>query len=113
MAAPKRDRSYAVVGGQGSFPLDMLRYDRCFPMKEAGPYGCYGIAEPTDYAPLRFVLLGTDQGRKAWTPDRWRSFGWCLAEIGGKEYPPMDEELEMARREINLHFAQRGRRGKR
>lgn len=54
------------VRGSSYFPMDMLRYDKCWPAKETE-------------SPL---LRGTDQravlmaSHKIPTPDRWASFGW-------------------------------------
>ncbi len=69
----------AVVTGRGCFPLDMLRYDHCYP------------ATGTDVSSLHASI--TERGTfsvgvsrvsatayEQWTADRWASFGWALEE---------------------------------
>lgn len=54
------------VEGAGDFPLDMLRYDRCFPAA--------GVDVETIRADgARRVTLLSDRHP---TPARWDSFGW-------------------------------------
>jgi hypothetical protein len=59
-----------VVEGTGSFPVDMLRYDRCCPYEQ----------EDTDWA---FAQEGTRSAKMICyngkpTPARWNSFGWSV-----------------------------------
>lgn len=61
-----------IVEGRGPFPVDMLRYDRCFPHDSAD---ASQILEPRE---RRKVTLTTDSPRV--TPARWRSFGWVMTE---------------------------------
>ena len=58
------------VSGRGDFPVDMLRYDQCWPLG------------PTDAAMLyptvrdhRFAAIASNTPP---TPERWRSFGWVV-----------------------------------
>lgn len=70
----------ATVSGSGAFPLDMLRYDSCYPATQADvamimpitfPGGCrYIVVE-------RVQLAGYES---PWTKERWASFGWKLTE---------------------------------
>jgi hypothetical protein len=55
------------VVGRDKFPVDMLRYDRCWPATDAD-----SIAITTS-SDARTVVL---RGLKVPTLDRWRSFGW-------------------------------------
>jgi hypothetical protein len=76
-----------TVEGHGPFPLDMLRYDGCFP---AGPGDVGSMIEPRPHpaAPssmeVRRVTLLTFHGTKAQngvTAGRWKSFGWKVIEV--------------------------------
>lgn len=61
------------VEGRGPFPLDMLRYDGCFPVRSEDA-SSIGLREPECYEAARTIRLRTV--RPKLTPDRWRSFGW-------------------------------------
>ena len=65
------------VKGAGPFPLDMLRYDRCFPSQPAD----VELLRPLDET-TREIELITFSARKipAIRADHWRSSGW---EVGG------------------------------
>lgn len=57
-----------AVEGSGEFPIDMLRYDRCWPAAEAQvPY------LTASRSGRRHVLL---TGLQEPTQARWQSFGW-------------------------------------
>lgn len=64
------------VNGRGIFPLDMLRYDCCFP---ANGQSAFAIGE--NGSELRTVTLVRFAGTKSWEPTngRWASFGWGVA----------------------------------
>ena len=59
----------------GPFPLDMLRYDRCWPVNDGG------IRETNDYDrgvkhSVRVSKVSTHHDPvQAWTGERWASFG--------------------------------------
>jgi hypothetical protein len=59
-----------MVRGSGHFPLDMLRYDRCYP---AGQDDVSKVAEGPE---LRSVNVTAPYG--ALTVARWASFGWSV-----------------------------------
>lgn len=64
-----------TVEGCGEFPLDMLRYDTCWPSCSRD------VDAMTHHRPgeHRQVRLSTYTPRKRdlfTTPERWRSFGW-------------------------------------
>ena len=78
---------YGAVGS-GEFPVDMLRYDRCWPAEEAGSYELARDAA----APRRMVLLHSHQQP---TEARWLSFGWRVVgvAVGGVAAPGEREKL--------------------
>ncbi len=73
-----------VAKGTLPFPVDMLRYDQCWPndSQSAAEIGAsFDIHER--FAQGRegkfTVELTNGNGKnRRWTPDRWRSFGWAL-----------------------------------
>jgi len=67
-----------TVEGTGNFPLDMLRYDSCYP---SGTTDVWRIEENGDTTTRRWwrrIELAHTDGRKRWGPTtaRWESFGW-------------------------------------
>lgn len=60
-----------TVTGSGAFPLDMLRYDRCWPKHEAQ------TSRLLPQHDRREVVM---EGLRAPTVARWASFGWT-AEV--------------------------------
>lgn len=64
-----------TVRGNGSFPIDMLRYDSSFPASEVDSHAIErdGITEEG-----REVTVAHYSNRKGWLPTfgRWESFGW-------------------------------------
>lgn len=65
------------VTGQGHFPLDMLRYDHCWPRYEAQICDIPAAKEKRTIAIARRV----DGPRVMPTIERWRSFGWTVTNI--------------------------------
>ena len=74
----KHTIKYAAVHGSGEFPIDMLRYDQCWPICEKHAH-----------------LFSRDNGERAivvathahnFTPARWHSFGWTIALITSDRY---------------------------
>ena len=67
-----------IVEGRGDFPLDMLRFDMCWPRSADDAQAISGDGH-------RFVHLETAK-RMGITFARWESFGWrvrqCLDESG-------------------------------
>lgn len=63
-----------IVSGAGEFPIDMLRYDACWPASEADS------SEITSNG-LRRVAL-RHRSLFPLTPGRWNSFGWKIVERG-------------------------------
>lgn len=68
-----------TVEGSGRFPIDMLRYDSCYPASQADVSAITNDGGPGQarLEPRRVELAHTDT-RKRWTPTsgRWESFGW-------------------------------------
>lgn len=62
-----------TVEGTSSFPVDMLRYDRCWPAH--GTDASYIATHPSTTL-IRIHL----QGLKLPTVTRWESFGWRVVE---------------------------------
>jgi len=65
------------VQGSGEFPIDMLRYDACYPADESDARTMlegFGSGMHTVYLRKRYAKKNEQQ----LTPDRWRSFGWRL-----------------------------------
>lgn len=75
-----------AVEGKNSFPLDMLRYDSCWPNRES-EIGRMGAT----MMPARFRSSGDEpvvvhlQGLQEPTEGRWRSFGWEV--VSAKRLP--------------------------
>jgi hypothetical protein len=73
LAQATRQLWFYSVQGSGSFPIDMLRYDRCWPASEgsdsAGIYYSHALG---DNESRTVCLIGIDQP----TERRWESFGW-------------------------------------
>jgi len=62
------------VRGFGSFPLDMLRYDSCFPQNSND---AFRIGDPDNKEEITLVHYW---GHRGWRPtfDRWKSFLWSV-----------------------------------
>jgi hypothetical protein len=73
-----------IVQGRGAFPMDMLRYDHCYP---ADTGGAQLIAEsweaPRPGSQDRAVTLMATTTHKTWEPTkaRWNSFGWGVIDV--------------------------------
>lgn len=64
-----------TVIGAGEFPIDMLRYDRCWPRRESGEIAA-------SFRPrLRAALTIDIEGMNEPTRDRWTSFGWHVHNV--------------------------------
>lgn len=64
---------FIVVDGSGEFPLDMLRYDSCFPHTENDSYAI------THHTGKRRILLcrrGVNETHAS--EGRWKSLGWAV-----------------------------------
>ena len=72
-------RTHFNVIGSFDFPLDMLRYDSCFPADEdaaaAIGYSVHDRVKERLDIKLRKLHVGEDP---LLTPDRWSSFLWVI-----------------------------------
>ena len=66
MARPLQHWHRIEVTGRGKFPIDMLRYDQCFPLYNSDTEI---MRHPEDE--LQIVALG-HWGASIWTPTEWR-----------------------------------------
>lgn len=66
--------TYIVVEGEGYFPIDMLRYDTCYPAAELESSKIVGRYDE----PLRRVVLARRHIGTRCGKERWQSFGWKL-----------------------------------
>lgn len=65
-----------VVEGSGDFPIDMLRYDSCYPASEVDSAMMMhgeGLRQIT-------LMCHRERGLKIATRDRWLSFTWRVIE---------------------------------
>lgn len=63
-----------TVAGKGTFPVDMLRYDRCFPARDSDVVRSLADGQ-------REITLATCAPRKVGhlvTEKRWATFGWTV-----------------------------------
>lgn len=77
-----------VVSGATPFPIDMLRYDGCFPLSEGDSNLI--INSMKDDSIRRFVILMRPHGFKSWKPSyaKWKYYGWEVVETREKKgYP--------------------------
>ena len=81
----KFTRTEFIVRGDSPFPLDMLRYDSCFPESEPDSSVIRASIESPYQGPRDVVLVtirkDAPQGRPPVTPDRWKSFGWQIVDV--------------------------------
>lgn len=64
-----------VVQGTGGFPIDMLRYDSCFPWSESDSHALLNEGSLR----LRTVTLRRRSvNTLSATEGRWKSFGWTI-----------------------------------
>ena len=70
----KRLISHATVSGTGRFPLDMTRYDRCWPATE---HDSNAIHDTFNNPGKQWkVRMAKSEGQ--WTDGRWASFGCSI-----------------------------------
>lgn len=68
-----------AIQGHGSFPIDMLRYDSCYPDSSEDASKIHDSLEKFESKTIRVRRL-VDSKKKMWTFDRWKSFGWTFVE---------------------------------
>ena len=74
----------------GAFPLDMLRYDSCYPSSSVDVNRMIADREIADGRAVNssITLVHREHGGKKWRPTegRWRSFGWRVTDVRASEY---------------------------
>lgn len=76
----KNYRYEFAVSGNNPFPLDMLRYDCCWPRSSADVSKLSQAANNrTGSGIIEVTLVGTKEP----TVERWRSFGWHVTGAYG------------------------------
>ena len=78
------------VTGTGPFPLDMLRYDGCYPATSRDATraqdprcGGRGVREERTIAVERAAASRAEARRWRPTVARWESFGWAVSDVRG------------------------------
>lgn len=76
----KQKRSEFRVRGSYPFPLDMLRYDSCFPADERDSNLLRTAC--TDYGVMTVIEITLATHRPDVSPsnDRWKSYGWEVTQ---------------------------------
>ena len=70
-----------TVAGNGTFPIDMLRYDRCCPASETDAQKISNtFLRPLDREKQRIVLVRHSVNNIGPTVGRWASFGWAVVD---------------------------------
>lgn len=64
-----------TVQGTGPFPLDMLRFDECWPVADEDVRALEGL-----HFQLAIIRMRSHRGP---TTGRWNSFGWRVTEVDG------------------------------
>lgn len=73
---PKTYEYIYKVRGRGRFPLDMLRYDQCWPSREIDSHiidGCEPGIQVDAVVEIKSHL-------RTGTAGRWKSFGWRVTD---------------------------------
>ena len=71
-------RVYTItVVGNDQFPVDMMRYDLCYPKREVDSHEIERSFYPREHKERRIVLASP----KAPTEARWGSFGWLVESV--------------------------------
>lgn len=75
---PKLYIHTAKATGRGQFPIDMLRYDRCYPESESDSAQIQ--YDRSERSVTVVALTYSKFVGAAWTPKRWESFMWRLSD---------------------------------
>lgn len=69
------------VEGSGDFPVDMLRFDGCYPRTTEDAMNLkLGEFDRTKRRSIELLMPVENRQREPST-DRWNSFGWIITEI--------------------------------
>ena len=77
----------ATVEVNGAFPVDMLRYDRCYPASEEDAKAIAQSLAGTEREPYRVTVKALSPSREHWTKARWRSFGAVVVKTVTRKHP--------------------------
>jgi hypothetical protein len=68
-----------TVEGGGTFPIDMLRYDACYPASEADSYATeWNVGDGLRRVTLKHRVTKDECLNHYPTEDRWKSFTWNI-----------------------------------
>lgn len=72
-----------TVIGRGTFPIDMLRYDACYPDTSADSGMIEASLEFDPHLPPREITIRkvTNTKDDQFTAKRWNSFGWACSLV--------------------------------
>lgn len=73
---PKLKVTHFTVQGFGVFPVDMLRYDQCWPERTEDAIQI--TKRPSEYPPVPPPMVRLVTHGVKITNDRWSSFGWTV-----------------------------------
>ena len=70
------------------FPIDMLRYDHCWPKSEEDSMKIANSFNIMNETGVEVVILRSNNENKSWTPTsgRWESFGWKVIDYKRIDY---------------------------
>jgi len=76
-----------IVTGRTHFPVDMLRYDSCWPRSsEAATEISFSLSDDgcRTFHKIELTHIGHGIEGKMWRPTykRWESFGWKVEKVG-------------------------------
>jgi len=75
-----------TVEGAGTFPIDMLRYDACYPATEADSWAAdWNMESGRRRVTLKHRVSKDENLNNYPNADRWRSFTWTIVP-GSIEY---------------------------
>lgn len=76
----------AKATGKGAFPIDMFRYDGCYPHHETDSGKVTSHYSDPQSAAMRTVeiMAITDRKIAPFTEARWASFGWKLTDVSSR-----------------------------
>jgi len=71
---------YAIIQGKGSFPIDMLRYDACYPTSERDS-SLIASTLRDRYGRDRWSICVRSPSENPWTVGRWESFNVKITDV--------------------------------
>jgi hypothetical protein len=91
----------ATVRGRGNFPVDMLRYDSCYPKSESDSFVILRTLNEDLRERVEVVIMKLADHAlpsSVWTEARWESFGWEIIrwskeERGTKDKPHVQKRV--------------------